>query len=102
MAHLLLVPTPCRLSRSPHPCATQTHCSLLKLVSDFALFIPVFHLDFFLAGSSSKGINIEIEGSKRSLQKSRGCVLVAVGLGKANPRSESISHALGLESGFLV
>lgn len=72
---------------SRHPRAAQTHCSLLELVSDFALFIPVFHLEFFfLAGSSSKGnFNTEIEGSKCSLQKSSGCVLAGVGFRKAHP-----------------
>lgn len=84
-----------------HPCVAQTHCSLLKLVSDFALFISVFRLGlfffFFLASSSSKGnFNMEIEGSKHSLQKSRGCVLAGVGFGKANPYIGSISQVLGL------
>lgn len=77
---------------SRHPCAAQTHCSLLKLVSDFALFIPVFHLEFFLAGSSSKGnFNTEIEGSKHSLQKSSVCMLAGVGFRKAHPCIQSIS-----------
>lgn len=52
---------------------------------------------FFLASSSSKGsFNMEIEGSKHSLQKSRGCVLAGVGFGKANPYVGSISQVLGL------
>lgn len=36
-------------TRSTAPiCSPNRHCSLLNLVSNFALFVPVFHLDFWL------------------------------------------------------
>lgn len=66
-------------TRSTAPiCSPNRHCSLLKLVSNFALFVPVFHLDF-LAGSNSTGnFDTEIEGREYSLEKSRWCVCLVM------------------------
>jgi hypothetical protein len=44
---LLLLPGGCHTYSTAPMCSPNRHCSLPKLVSNFALFISVFHLDFF-------------------------------------------------------
>lgn len=62
-----LLPDGCHTHSTAPICSPNRHCSLLKLVSNFALFCSCFPFRF-LAGSSSTGnFDTEIEGRECSL-----------------------------------
>lgn len=60
----------CRTGSAAPICHPNRHCSLLKLVLNFALFVPVFHLDFWLVqvqqAISTLGLRGENLGCKRA------------------------------------
>jgi hypothetical protein len=72
------------VTRFRHPCAAQTHCSLLKLVSDFALFIPVFHLEFFFwLVQVRKAIStLRLKAANRACKRAVGVCLLVLVLGR--------------------